>query len=115
MRRKAAWEDSPHEAIRSVLVDWYDADPSDLDEVSLTLEGLGKLAKRWPIFQQNQLLDPPKPQGDRTLFLVENQGVFMWATEDGDENAAVWGRWNEPSGTGTPRERVSRSSLCRRS
>lgn len=49
---------------------------------------LHEAASRWPqAVVQNELV-PPRRDGDRIVFYVENQGVYEWAAKDD----RVWGR-----------------------
>jgi hypothetical protein len=49
-------------------------------------------ADRWPnLIVQNSLVRPPKREGDRVIFYVENQGACSWMTSRAhQEDAPVW-------------------------
>jgi hypothetical protein len=50
------------------------------------------VAIRWPnLIVQNALVRPPKGEGDRVVFYVENQGLCSWITRrSGGDDAPVW-------------------------
>jgi hypothetical protein len=54
---------------------------------------------RWPdAMVQNDLANDPDDMrdGDKRVFFVENQGVYLWATDGKGADPVVWGRFNEP-------------------
>lgn len=64
----------------------------------LDLGALEQLAVAWPAaIDFNQFLDPPEVGEKRLVFLVENQGVCLWAVSDpSDPKAEVALRRDEP-------------------
>jgi hypothetical protein len=60
---------------------------------------LASLAAVWPrAFAQNKLAAGPDllRDQDRIVFYVENQGVYLWATDGIGRDPVVWGRFNDP-------------------
>ena len=58
---------------------------------------LESLAQRWPdSFVQNSLAaDPDRARdGDKRVFYIENQSVYLWATDGVGDDPVVWGRFN---------------------
>jgi hypothetical protein len=55
------------------------------------------VANRWPnLIVQNSLVRPPKPEGDRVVFYVENQGLCSWMTTGShQDDAPVWAEVTE--------------------
>jgi hypothetical protein len=55
-----------------------------------------ELASRWstPITVQNRVLSSPRVDAGKVVFLVESQGVWLWATDRGDGDPPVYDREN---------------------
>jgi hypothetical protein len=66
-----------------------DEGPGDVPE---PLRRFYDVAARWPtLVVQNALVRPPKGEGDRVVFYVENQGLCSWMTiRSRQDDARVW-------------------------
>jgi hypothetical protein len=64
-------------------------EPGDVPEPLLRFYGV---AGRWPnLVVQNALVRPPRGEGDRVVFYVENQGLCSWMTiRSRQDDARVW-------------------------
>jgi hypothetical protein len=58
----------------------------------------GAVARQPDAIVQNRLIPPQelRPDGDRFVFYVEGEGVYEWATQAGEGDPPVYGRFNEP-------------------
>jgi hypothetical protein len=96
------------ETLGTLLIDWfgprrpsYGIPQTDMKDVLLPsqLRAFYSLAGRWPgLFKQNRLLIPAqlRAEGDRLVFYVENQGVYLWATLPDGKDPPVWIQENAP-------------------
>jgi hypothetical protein len=95
----------PADAVTRFIDTWHgpaDGALPDLPPGSLpdAVRRVASLAEARPsVVVQNHLVDDPDwgRDGNRRVFYVENQGVYVWATDGGGSDPVVWGRLNEPS------------------
>jgi hypothetical protein len=83
-----AWHGPPQGAVSP------DDVPPDVPE---PLRRFYDVAVRWPnLIVQNSLVRPPKGEGNRVVFYVENQGLCSWMTSrSGGDDAPVWAEATE--------------------
>ena len=90
--------------VRAFLEHWHGAptrvaEPELDDGLPEPLRAFAASARQWPAaICQNRFLDASDDlrDGDKRVFLVENQGVYLWATDGAGVDPVVWGRFNEP-------------------
>jgi hypothetical protein len=83
-----AWHGPPR--VQASVAD----EPADAPE---PLRRFYDAANRWPeLIVQNSLVRPPRRDGDRVLFYVENQGACSWmTTRSHRDDAPVWAEDDE--------------------
>jgi hypothetical protein len=96
--------EGPDDAVARFIEAWHGPAARAPRELLLgplpeSVRRLASLAEGWPaVFVQNELVDDPEwaRDGNRRVFYVENQGVYVWATDGVGADPVVWGRFNEP-------------------
>jgi hypothetical protein len=69
----------------------------ELPDVPEPLRRFYDIAVRWPdLIAQNSLVRPPRREGERVVFYVENQGACSWVTSRSHrDDAPVWAKLTE--------------------
>src|SRR5688572_2836062 len=83
---------------------WHGAPTREPDQIlhgglPEPLRAFAARVRRWPdaIVQNGFANDPDDMRdGDKRVFFLENQGVYLWATDGAGADPVVWGRFNEP-------------------
>lgn len=110
--------DPPDDAIDRFLEAWHGPAARGLrvpakDARPEAIRRLEALAEAWPgTFAQNRLADADlaEDRGKR-VFYVENQAVYVWATDGVGADPVVWGRFNHETRWLAEREPLSRFLL----
>jgi hypothetical protein len=92
----------PDDAIVRFLEAWHGPATGQAGQPSRStlpeaVRQLESLAQRWPnAFAQNSLAADPDwaRDGDKRVFYIENQAVYLWATNGVGDDPVVWGRFN---------------------
>jgi hypothetical protein len=96
--------DPSSEAVWTFLERWHGAPTREPDPIlhgglPEQLRAFAARVRGWPdAIVQNDLANDPDDMrdGDKRVFFVENQGVYVWATDGAGADPVVWGRFNEP-------------------